>query len=405
MAFMLVLLARRLFASRILPALVGVVVIIDGSMFAQARIGMNDSYVALFIVAGWYFIVAAHHPRLSRTADLVIAGVLLGLGAASKWAAFYTLAGVLVAALAVTAYAYLKGRPGAGGPLDLLAGRGRNAALLFGAFAVIPVAIYWASYLHWFGGPTAPYGWDLIELTKQMYWYHSSLTSPHPAASPWWSWPVVLKPVYWYYGQSEGANNAYIYDAGNVVLFWGALVATAWCGLAAIRSRSVTVGFAVFALLVQYVGLDPDQPRAVLLSLLHRAPVLPPGTLHRPRRALGVRPLASRRRLPRTRRRGVRVLLPVRVRTARAGAAGRDVLRPSDLAVRLPVLSGVRLPAERAERHPAPRDRRTARRRRAGGCGRRGSVRGRAVAARHARGRAGAARAGSGRGSAPDSPG
>ncbi len=257
MAFMLVLLARRLFASRILPALVGVVVIIDGSMFAQARIGMNDSYVALFIVAGWYFIVAAHHPRLSRTADLVIAGVLLGLGAASKWAAFYTLAGVLVAALAVTAYAYLKGRPGAGGPLDLLAGRGRNAALLFGAFAVIPVAIYWASYLHWFGGPTAPYGWDLIELTKQMYWYHSSLTSPHPAASPWWSWPVVLKPVYWYYGQSEGANNAYIYDAGNVVLFWGALVATAWCGLAAIRSRSVTVGFAVFALLVQYVAWIP----------------------------------------------------------------------------------------------------------------------------------------------------
>ncbi|HEV2249475.1 MAG TPA: phospholipid carrier-dependent glycosyltransferase [Candidatus Limnocylindria bacterium] len=257
LAFILVLLARRLFASRVIPVLVGIAVIADGSMFAQARIGMNDVYVGLFIVAGWYFIVAAHRPRLSARADILIAGVLLGLGAASKWAAFYTLAGVLVASLAVTAYAYAAARPGQGGPLDLLAGKGRNAAFLFLSFAVIPLGIYLASYLRWFGGPTAPYGWDLIELTKQMYWYHSSLTSPHPAASPWWSWPLVLKPVYWYFGQSDNGNNAYIYDAGNVILFWGALVATVWCAIAAVRTRSAALGFVVFAVLVQYVAWIP----------------------------------------------------------------------------------------------------------------------------------------------------
>ncbi len=257
LAFILVLLARRLFASRLIPVLVGVAVIADGSMFAQARIGMNDIYVALFIVAGWYFIVAAHRPRLSARTDMLIAGVLLGLGAASKWAAFYTLAGVLVAAIAVTAYAYGRGRTGTGGPLDLLAGKGKNAAFLFVSFAVIPVGIYLASYAHWFGGPTAPYGWDLIELTKQMYWYHSGLTSPHPAASPWWSWPFVLKPVYWYFGQSDAGANAYIYDAGNIALFWPALVATVWCAIAAIRARSVALGFVVFALLAQYVAWIP----------------------------------------------------------------------------------------------------------------------------------------------------
>jgi Gpi18-like mannosyltransferase len=257
LAFVLVLLARRLFASRVIPILVGIAVILDGSMFAQARIGMNDIYVGLFIVAGWYFIVAAHRPRISARADILIAGVLLGLGAASKWAAFYTLAGVLVAALAVTAYAYANGRPGKGGPLDLLAGKGKNAAFLFLSFAVIPVGIYLASYVRWFGGPTAPYGWDLIELTKQMYWYHSGLTSPHPAASPWWSWPVVLKPVYWYFGQSDNANNAYIYDAGNLALFWAALASTVWCTIAAIRARSVVLGFVVFAFLVQYVAWIP----------------------------------------------------------------------------------------------------------------------------------------------------
>jgi len=257
LAFVLVLLARRLFASRLVPIIVGIAVILDGSMYAQARIGMNDVYVALFIVAGWYFIVAAHRPRWSARADILIAGALLGLGAASKWAAFYTLAGVLVAALAVTAYAYANGRPGRGGPLDLLAGKGKNAAFLFLSFAVIPVGIYLASYARWFGGPTAPYGWDLVELTKQMYWYHSGLTSPHPAASPWWSWPIVLKPVYWYFGQSDNGNNAYIYDAGNLALFWGALVATVWCAIAVIRARSVALGFVVFAFLVQYVAWIP----------------------------------------------------------------------------------------------------------------------------------------------------
>jgi len=257
LAFVLVLLARRLFASAVLPAIVGLAVLLDGSMFAQARIGMNDIYVATLIVAGWYFVVAAHRPRRSAIVDILIAGVLFGLALASKWAGAYTLAGLLVASIAVTARAYERGRPGTGGPLDLLARRGLNAGVLFVAFAVIPLAIYLASYVPWFGGPTIPYHWTLVELTQQMYWYHSSLTAPHPAGSPWWSWPLVLKPVYWYFGASGGGDNSYIYDAGNVVLFWAGLVAFCWCAVAAIRARSLPLAFVVFAGLVQYVAWIP----------------------------------------------------------------------------------------------------------------------------------------------------
>src|SRR5439155_206486 len=79
LAFFLVLLARRLFASPAVAWLVGAAVLLCGSMFAQARIGMNDIYVATFIVAAWYFIVAAYRPRRSAAIDIVIAGVLLGL--------------------------------------------------------------------------------------------------------------------------------------------------------------------------------------------------------------------------------------------------------------------------------------------------------------------------------------
>ena len=257
LAFVLVLLARRLFASAVVPVVVGLAVILDGSMYAQARIGMNDIYVATLIVAGWYFVVAAHRPRRSAVLDIVVAGLLFGLAAAAKWAAFYALAGLFVAAVVITLRAYERGRPGGGGPLDLLGGRGRNAALLFGSFVIAPVAIYLGSYVRWFGGSTIPYGWNIVELTKQMYWYHSSLTAPHPAGSPWWSWPFVLKPVYWYFGQAAGGDNAYIYDAGNVVLFWGGIVAFVWCAIAAVRARSIALGFVVFAALAQYLAWIP----------------------------------------------------------------------------------------------------------------------------------------------------
>ncbi|HYR92954.1 MAG TPA: phospholipid carrier-dependent glycosyltransferase, partial [Methylomirabilota bacterium] len=257
LAFFLVLLARRLFASPLVAYFAGAAVILDGSMFAQARIGMNDIYVTTFIVATWYFIVAAHRPRRSAVLDIVLAGALIGLGAASKWAAIYTLAGIFLASVAATAYAYERGRPGTGGPLDLLKGRGLNALRLFGSFAVIPAVLYLASYVKWFGGATAPYGWNLVELTQQMYWYHSSLTSPHCAGAPWWAWPVDLKPVYWYFGQSAAGLNGYIYDAGNPILFWVALPAAAIVSGFAIRARSAALGLVVLAMLTQYVAWIP----------------------------------------------------------------------------------------------------------------------------------------------------
>ena len=256
LAFFIVLLARRLFASPLAPLLAGLLVLVDGSMFAQVRIGMNDVYVACFLIAGWYFVVAAHAPRRSAVVDLVIAGVLFGLAAASKWVAFYALGGLGLLSLGVTAYAYAHGRTGEGGPLDLGRWRGRNAFFLFACFALLPIGVYLLSYVPWFGGPMIPYGWDLRELTQQMYWYHSGLTSPHPAGSPWWSWPLVLKPVYWYYGGSE-TGSAVIYDAGNIILFWGGLAAVVWCAIVAARARSVTLGFIVFALAVQVVAWVP----------------------------------------------------------------------------------------------------------------------------------------------------
>ena len=53
-----------------------------------------------------------------------------------------------------------------------------------------------------------------------MYDYHNDLTSPHPASSPWWAWPLDLKPV-WFYQESFAAGDVgAIYDSGNLVIWW-----------------------------------------------------------------------------------------------------------------------------------------------------------------------------------------
>jgi dolichyl-phosphate-mannose--protein O-mannosyl transferase len=90
-----------------------------------------------------------------------------------------------------------------------------------------------------------------------MYWYHSGLTAPHPAGSPWWSWPFVLKPVYWYLGSPGRNATAVIYDAGNIVLFWGGAAAFVWAVVSAIRARSWGLAIPIFALLTQYVAWVP----------------------------------------------------------------------------------------------------------------------------------------------------
>ena len=90
-------------------------------MFAQARIGMNDIYVTAFIVAAWY----SSWRRTGRAA----APSSTCSSPASSWGSprvevggRVPLAGVFVASVAVTAFAYERGRPGTGGPLDLFAG-------------------------------------------------------------------------------------------------------------------------------------------------------------------------------------------------------------------------------------------------------------------------------------------
>jgi hypothetical protein len=110
MAALLYLLARLLFRRRSLAVILGFLMLTDGMLFAQSRIGMNDSYVGLGIVAAYTLFVALWlRPGNSRrhwiafAIGMPILGLILGLALASKWVAAYAIGGLGILVLARSA--------------------------------------------------------------------------------------------------------------------------------------------------------------------------------------------------------------------------------------------------------------------------------------------------------------
>jgi dolichyl-phosphate-mannose-protein mannosyltransferase len=90
---------------------------------------------------------------------------------------------------------------------------------------VVPLAVYLASYLHfWFTG----HGWaDFIALHREMLAYHQNLDFIHEDSSPWWQWPLAARGV-WYYVDERRREGTFVFANGNPLLYWPMVVAVAW---------------------------------------------------------------------------------------------------------------------------------------------------------------------------------
>ena len=95
---LLFLLARLLFRRRAIGVFVAVFALVDGMLYVQSRIGMNDVYVGFFLMAAYVVFAGLWLGRWRwRGAFWIlmpVLGVLLGLGLASKWVAAYAIAAV-----------------------------------------------------------------------------------------------------------------------------------------------------------------------------------------------------------------------------------------------------------------------------------------------------------------------
>jgi hypothetical protein len=102
-AVLIYLLARFLFRRRSVALVAGALALVEGMLFANSRIAMNDVYVTGFIVAAATLFVPLWLGSWRRWWQILLGligiGLLLGLALASKWVAAYAIGGIVLLVL------------------------------------------------------------------------------------------------------------------------------------------------------------------------------------------------------------------------------------------------------------------------------------------------------------------
>ena len=97
------------------------------------------------------------------------------------------------------------------------------------SFIIIPLVIYVLSYMlfpnvvGYTNNSNSISG--IIQQSKDMYHYHSTLTETHPFQSTWYEWPFMYRPVWLYYGPLGGNIVSTIVGIGNPFIWWFGVIA------------------------------------------------------------------------------------------------------------------------------------------------------------------------------------
>lgn len=274
---MMYLFARRLWPNRLFAIIAATFVCFDGMFFIQSRIGMIDIFPIFLILLAYFLFLVHIQSKTPRAAliSLVLLGLTLGVGIASKWIVLAAWASMMLI-LVVRAVWYRTQSweqpviPGSAPPVLYIA-----IAIL--AFADLPALIYTASWIpffergqfvaHWdqlFTDPQAVLG-AIGDYNYQSYQYHANLTATHPYGSPWWSWPLLARPVLYYAeytklgidqwtGQQLVARMA---NLGNPWIWWTSLPCLVSLPYFIIRHKSFPATVILIGFITQWLPWAP----------------------------------------------------------------------------------------------------------------------------------------------------
>ncbi|MFO8076062.1 MAG: phospholipid carrier-dependent glycosyltransferase [Egibacteraceae bacterium] len=227
----------RLLGRRSLAALAGLLVAVDGMALVSSRVAMLDGFLALLVAAAAWALLADGAARdgpgdpslevgprpwrgwaLGASPARWVAGGLLGLAVATKWAGLLAIgaAGLVSLVGDLLARRRATGRVLAD-PVHLLAG-------LAVPLLLVPAAVYLASYAGWFAGyeQTRPgqaactgepceisagervAGWwgEQAAIAR----FHTDLDAEHPYRAGAWTWPLLTQPVAYAYETAESCD-------------------------------------------------------------------------------------------------------------------------------------------------------------------------------------------------------
>ncbi len=243
------ILAKRFFKDSFWAFFCAFLMMFDFMHFTQTRLATIDSYTVFFIMLMFYFMLDYYDSNsyergfFKSLLPLLLCGITLGLGGATKWIALYGAFGLALLFFMSRGYEYnaynnllniqmknetaekdFKSRA-----LGKWLGKYFYLTCLFCVlfFIIIPVGIYILSFI--------PIDYHenekslvvtVVESVKSMYNYHRGVVEPHPYSSMWYEWPLDLRPIFYYQGSLLPNNKgAAIAGFGHPLLFWVGFVA------------------------------------------------------------------------------------------------------------------------------------------------------------------------------------
>jgi dolichyl-phosphate-mannose--protein O-mannosyl transferase len=185
---------------------------LDGLLFVQSRIAMNDIHVTFFILATALSYVYYWQKRNWKLFFGTL--VLAGLALASKWSGLYILGAIGLTEFVTISWNWYFATSRKRKSFGWLIGR---LFILGTACLAIPLVVYVASYsLMFLQGKDFSH---FIKLHQQIWWYQTTLEATHTYQSRPWQWFFNLRPV-WYHITFQDGLVGNIYAFGNPLLQW-----------------------------------------------------------------------------------------------------------------------------------------------------------------------------------------
>lgn len=253
---------KLLFQRRSLAAAAAILCAGDFMHLATSRIATLEPFSVLFILLMFYHMLKYYYTSFYDTSlkktlkTLLFCGILMGIAIATKWTACYSAVGlavILFSNLFRRMYEYFKAKK-ALQHLDELSDSESHEALMIRDFfwkkfwitiaccvvffIVIPVIIYWITYL-----PDRVWktdSWSIANVWKQnlyMYNYHKNLQATHPYSSVWYQWIIDARPIWYSFTtDAEGLKHS-ISCFSNPLLTWLGLPVFAYTFIHLIMKR------------------------------------------------------------------------------------------------------------------------------------------------------------------------
>lgn len=211
-------------------ALTAAVVLLNFTVFVQARIAMLDGFMAAFVMGGIAALLWSMRSASAKTAwrRWLLGAAMLGLATACKWTAlpYVGFAGLAFLWVRLRSHATVAA-----------AARGRNqrhwpglaaapALLSLGGVAALAYLITFAPAFFYADKPLTLS--TLLPFQADMFRQQTQVLPPHPYQSAWWSWPLMVRPIWYLYERADGTQRG-ILMLGNPAMLWSGVIAVALC--------------------------------------------------------------------------------------------------------------------------------------------------------------------------------